>query len=61
MANEAPEVAAARSVTNEVASMLERAPSFRQLDAHTRIGIVRDLASCTAAEVLHTMEELAAA
>ena len=45
MANEAPEVAAARSVTNEVASMLERAPSFRQLDADTRIGIVRDLAS----------------
>jgi hypothetical protein len=45
MANEAPEVIAARTVTHEVASMLERAPSFRQLDATTRDGIVRDLAA----------------
>jgi hypothetical protein len=45
MANEAPEVAAARTITHEVASMLERAPSFRQLDPDTRIGIVRDLSS----------------
>jgi hypothetical protein len=45
MANEAPEVIAARTVTHEVESLLERAPSFRHLDHATRDGIVRDLAS----------------